>query len=55
MREGVDRGMVEEADVDWRKAAKLAGDYGIRFRTNAALVQFLNAIPAALSRKEGSS
>jgi len=36
-----------EADVDWRIVARLAGEHGIRYRTNKALVQFLNAITRA--------
>ena len=36
-----------EADVDWRVVARLAGEHGIRYRTNKALVQFLNALTRA--------
>lgn len=36
-----------EADIDWRVVARLAGEHGIRYRTNKALVQFLNAITRA--------
>lgn len=37
-----------EADLDWLAVAKAAGEHGIRYRTNKALVQFLNTL-AALS------
>ena len=33
-----------EADLDWRVVARLAGEHGIRYRTNKALVQFLAAL-----------
>ncbi len=35
-----------EADLDWLAVAKIAGEHGIRYRTNKALVQFLNAVAA---------
>ncbi len=38
---------VVEADLDWRLIAKIAGENGIRYRTNAALVKFLNALSLA--------
>ena len=28
-------------DLDWKRVAKLAGEHGIRYRTNTALVAFL--------------
>lgn len=33
-----------EADIDWRVVARLAGEHGIRYRTNKALVQFFAAL-----------
>lgn len=41
-------------EVDWRKIAKLAGEHGIRYRTNTALLKFLAALcPQGLDAKEG--
>ncbi len=31
-------------DLDWRRIAKLAGEYGVRYRTNTSLVRFLDAV-----------
>ena len=42
----------EAADLshsDWLRIAKLAGEYGIRYRTNAALLSFI----AALAKEQG--
>jgi hypothetical protein len=33
-----------ERSLDWLKVAKSAGKHGIRYRTNAALVDFLNDV-----------
>lgn len=33
-----------ETDLDWLLVARMAGEHGIRYRTNKALVQFLLAI-----------
>lgn len=34
----------EEVALDWRAVAKLAGEHGVRYRTNTALEKFLAAI-----------
>lgn len=39
-----DAGAMRESDLNWRAVGKLAGEHGVRFRTNRALIQFLNAI-----------
>ena len=41
-----------EVTRDWRRIAKLAGEHGIRYRTNAALEKFLSALSATPSTSE---
>ena len=35
--------------TDWLNVARLAGEHGIRYRTNRALEQFISALPPFLS------
>lgn len=39
---------VEAGALDWLRVAKLAGQFGIRYRTNTALEQFLAALSETL-------
>jgi hypothetical protein len=41
-----------EVTRDWRRIAKLAGEHGIRYRTNAALEKFLSALSATPSTSD---
>lgn len=40
-------------DLDWVRVAKLAGEHGIRYRTNAALAAFLSALLTPSGHQEG--
>lgn len=40
--------------ADWLKIAKAAGDHGVRFRTNRALISFLNEISTGPIKMENS-
>jgi hypothetical protein len=44
---------VPVAQIDWRLIAKAAGEHGVRYRTNTALLAFLAAIEPALPCKSG--
>ncbi|SCW57218.1 hypothetical protein SAMN02927924_01450 [Sphingobium faniae] len=44
---------VEAGALDWRRVAKLAGEFGIRYRTNAAFEQFLAALSQPGSSESG--
>jgi hypothetical protein len=43
----IDATQTREAEgLDWRKIAKLAGEHGVRYRTNASFAKFLAALSA---------